>query len=116
MFSLSLSLSSLPSLFVPLPPSLLTSSLHPLGPMLSPVYLCSNHALVLCSGLVSHAALVANSIRACDVDAQPSLWSNIILSGGPTTMKGYSERMQQDLAAVAPPVRCVLWWLLNAIA
>lgn len=44
-----------------------------------------------------------NSIMKCDVDIRKDLFSNIILSGGSTMFPGMADRMQKELAALAPP-------------
>ena len=44
-----------------------------------------------------------NSIMKCDVDIRKDLYSNIVLSGGTTMYPGLQERLQKDIAAMAPP-------------
>ena len=47
--------------------------------------------------------LVYNSIMECDLDVRKALWENIILSGGNTMFDQYSERLELELKALAPP-------------
>eukprot|EP00047_Mylnosiga_fluctuans_P005309 m.239711 g.239711 ORF g.239711 m.239711 type:complete len:432 (+) comp13529_c0_seq1:29-1324(+) len=54
------------------------------------------------AGLVGHTALVADSIRSCDVDMQQTLWSSVVLSGAATLVTGYVERIHNDMSRVAP--------------
>jgi len=44
-----------------------------------------------------------HSIMKCDVDIRKDLYSNIVLSGGTTMYPGLQERLQKDIAAMAPP-------------
>lgn len=43
-----------------------------------------------------------NSIKICDVDIRKDLYGNIVLSGGTTMYPGLPERMQKEIAALAP--------------
>lgn len=43
-----------------------------------------------------------NSIKICDVDIRKDLYGNVVLSGGTTMYNGLHERMQKELAALAP--------------
>jgi actin beta/gamma 1 len=43
-----------------------------------------------------------NSIKICDVDIRKDLYNNIVLSGGTTMYSGLPERMQRELANLAP--------------
>jgi len=43
-----------------------------------------------------------NSIMKCDVDLHKDLYSNIALSGGSTMFPGIAERMQKEIAVLAP--------------
>ena len=43
------------------------------------------------------------SIRACPRDKHAMLFKNIVLSGGTTLLKGFKERIQKELRALAPP-------------
>ena len=42
------------------------------------------------------------SIMKCDIDVRSSLYSNIVLSGGTTMYQGLPERLQKEVAALAP--------------
>ena len=44
-----------------------------------------------------------NSIMKCDVDIRKDLYANTVLSGGSTMYPGISDRMQKEIAALAPP-------------
>lgn len=46
---------------------------------------------------------IYDSIMKCDVDIRKNLYSNIVLSGGTTMFPGISERLQKEVAALAPP-------------
>ena len=69
--------------------------------------------------------LVHNSIRKCDDDLHTGLYSNILMSGGTTTCPGFSERVQQEVSAlassafevkvVAPPERKYSTWIGGSI-
>lgn len=45
---------------------------------------------------------IYNSIMKCDVDIRNELYANIILSGGTAMLPGIAERMQKEIAALAP--------------
>ena len=44
-----------------------------------------------------------NSIMKCDVDIRKDLYANTILSGGSSMYPGLADRMQKEIAALAPP-------------
>eukprot|EP00698_Gefionella_okellyi_P019904 TRINITY_DN6173_c0_g3_i1.p1 TRINITY_DN6173_c0_g3~~TRINITY_DN6173_c0_g3_i1.p1 ORF type:complete len:378 (-),score=99.01 TRINITY_DN6173_c0_g3_i1:143-1276(-) len=46
--------------------------------------------------------LTYESIMKCDVDIRRDLYNNIVLSGGSTLFPGLAERLQKDVAAMAP--------------
>ena len=48
------------------------------------------------------AWLVADSIRACNVDTQAALWGHVVLSGGSSLFPGLSDRLHKELTAIAP--------------
>eukprot|EP00048_Salpingoeca_helianthica_P017647 m.238366 g.238366 ORF g.238366 m.238366 type:complete len:430 (+) comp21743_c0_seq1:111-1400(+) len=52
--------------------------------------------------LAGHVSLIADSVRSCDVDAQQTLWSSIVVGGASTLLAGYVERLTNDLVRVAP--------------
>ncbi|KAJ7683705.1 actin 1 [Mycena rosella] len=39
----------------------------------------------------------------CDMEVQPYLYGNVVLSGGNTMFPGMADRMQKELSALAPP-------------
>jgi len=43
-----------------------------------------------------------NSIMKCDVDIRPSLYNNLVLSGGTTMFPGIEDRMLKELTHLAP--------------
>merc|ERR1711971_1354991 len=43
-----------------------------------------------------------NSIMKCDVDIRKALYGNVVLSGGTTMFEGLVDRMQKEIAALAP--------------
>jgi len=43
-----------------------------------------------------------NSIMKCDVDVRKDLYGNIVMSGGTTMYPGISDRMQNEIRALAP--------------
>ncbi len=43
-----------------------------------------------------------NSIMKCDVDIRRELYNSIVLSGGTTMLTGLPDRMQKEIAALAP--------------
>eukprot|EP00794_Sanderia_malayensis_P009004 gene9004-9966_t len=43
-----------------------------------------------------------NSIMKCDVDIRKDLYANTVLSGGTTMFPGIADRMQKEIAALAP--------------
>jgi len=46
--------------------------------------------------------LTFQSIMKCDVDIRKDLYGNIVMSGGSTMFNGVAERMQKEVAALAP--------------
>jgi len=44
-----------------------------------------------------------NSIMKCDVDIRKDLYGNIVMSGGTTMYAGIADRVQKEVAALAPP-------------
>ena len=43
-----------------------------------------------------------NSIMKCDVDLRRDMYANIVLSGGTTMFQGFADRLQNEVAAIAP--------------
>ena len=52
----------------------------------------------------SIAKMVYSSIMKCDVDIRKDLFANIVVSGGSTMFPGIADRMQKEIAALAPPM------------
>src|SRR5262245_21984430 len=48
-----------------------------------------------------------DSIMKCDVDIRAELYKNTVMSGGSTMFPGIAERMQKEIAALAPPTMTV---------
>jgi actin-related protein len=48
--------------------------------------------------------IVATAIGGCDVDLRGTLWSNIILTGGTTSIPGFPDRLNKELYQSAPAV------------
>ncbi|XP_046859530.1 actin-like protein 6A [Xenia sp. Carnegie-2017] len=46
--------------------------------------------------------VATTSIGMCDIDMRPSLFSNIIVSGGNTLLNGFVDRLNQELASKVP--------------
>lgn len=46
--------------------------------------------------------MIVESIQKSDIDIRRELFSNIILTGGTTMMKGFSERIQKHLPDISP--------------
>lgn len=46
--------------------------------------------------------MVVNSIMKCDIDLRNTIFSNLIVAGGTTAMKRFSERLHKSVAKLAP--------------
>lgn len=46
-----------------------------------------------------------NAIMRCDKDIHNELYTNIVLSGGSTMFPGIAERLEKEIAALAPPIQ-----------
>lgn len=44
--------------------------------------------------------LIDQVVQACPIDARRDLYKNVVLSGGSTTFKDFSKRLQRDLKAI----------------
>lgn len=53
-----------------------------------------------CEGI--HQSLF-NSIMRCDIDIRKDLYKNIVLCGGSSMFQGFSERIEKEVIALAPP-------------
>ncbi len=47
--------------------------------------------------------MIFNSVTKCDLDVRRDIFSNIVLSGGSTMFNGFQERLQEEVALLAPP-------------
>lgn len=48
--------------------------------------------------------LTHDSIQKCDVDIRKDLYMNVVLSGGTTMYDGLNDRLNKEMAALAPPL------------
>ncbi len=48
--------------------------------------------------------LLYDAIQACSIDVRRELYSNIVLSGGNSLMKGFPQRLRKEMTSLAPPV------------
>ncbi|MCR8433090.1 MAG: actin family protein [Crenarchaeota archaeon] len=46
--------------------------------------------------------LVLDSIFACDIDVRPSMYSNIVVSGGNTMIPNFAQRLEKELKEIVP--------------
>ncbi|KAK2701659.1 hypothetical protein QYM36_019700, partial [Artemia franciscana] len=46
--------------------------------------------------------VVTTSVGMCDVDLRPSLYGNVIVTGGNSLLQGFSERLTRDLSVKTP--------------
>jgi actin-related protein len=53
-----------------------------------------------CEGI--HQSLF-NSIMRCDIDIRKDLYKNVVLCGGSAMFQGFSERIEKEVIALAPP-------------
>ncbi|CAH8589037.1 unnamed protein product [Schistosoma mattheei] len=56
------------------------------------------------SGTTGLQNIVNESIQKCSADLHPTLYSNIVLSGGSTLFPGFSQRLENELNALNSPV------------
>ncbi|CAG0920060.1 unnamed protein product [Notodromas monacha] len=54
-------------------------------------------------GSMGVAQTVSMSANMCDVDLKPTLYNNVIVTGGNTLLQGFVERLNRDLSAKTPP-------------
>eukprot|EP01098_Paradermamoeba_levis_P017047 TRINITY_DN9558_c0_g1_i1.p1 TRINITY_DN9558_c0_g1~~TRINITY_DN9558_c0_g1_i1.p1 ORF type:complete len:377 (-),score=88.76 TRINITY_DN9558_c0_g1_i1:71-1177(-) len=47
--------------------------------------------------------LISDCIMKCDADLKFDHYSNIVLSGGTTSFRGFEERLKRELTSIAPP-------------
>nr|CAG4642146.1 EOG090X0GT4 [Eurycercus lamellatus] len=46
--------------------------------------------------------VVTTSVGVCDIDLRPSLYGNVIVTGGNSLLQGFSDRLNRDLSAKTP--------------
>ena len=46
---------------------------------------------------------ICNSIMKCDMASRRELYGNVVVSGGSTLFKGFTERLEKDLLSICPP-------------
>ncbi|OHS98598.1 actin [Tritrichomonas foetus] len=46
---------------------------------------------------------IFNSIMKCDIDIRKDLYKNVLLCGGSSMFRGFSERVEKEIIALAPP-------------
>ena len=49
--------------------------------------------------------LIANSLQQIDPDLQATLLSNVVVTGGTTLLPGFVERLQSEIASIAPGLK-----------
>lgn len=52
--------------------------------------------------MLGAAHVVTTSVGMCDVDLRPSLYGNVVVTGGNTLLQGYNERLNRDLSIKTP--------------
>eukprot|EP00116_Pleurobrachia_bachei_P015181 sb/3475443/ len=57
----------------------------------------------VCGGRGDVHQAVFNSLMECNIDIRTGLMDNICLSGGSTMFPGMADRIQKEIAALAPP-------------
>ncbi|KAL5265432.1 hypothetical protein ACHWQZ_G006220 [Mnemiopsis leidyi] len=57
---------------------------------------------IIGSTAVGLSQLIYDTIMSCPIETRRSLYQNIVLVGGTSTMNGLPERIEQDLSALAP--------------
>ena len=53
--------------------------------------------------------MIAQTIQSCDLELRSSLYSNVILSGGVTTTKGFAKRVLERLMTIPPSTKICLY-------
>ncbi|CAG8612262.1 7118_t:CDS:2, partial [Diversispora eburnea] len=54
------------------------------------------------SSLLGVHEMICNSVNSCDIDSQPHLLNNIILTGGTTLLPGFTDRVNYELSMMRP--------------
>ncbi|XP_023337860.1 actin-like protein 6B [Eurytemora carolleeae] len=52
--------------------------------------------------MLGAAHVVTTSVGMCDVDLRPSLYGNVVVTGGNTLLQGYNDRLNRDLSMKTP--------------
>jgi len=52
--------------------------------------------------MLGAAHVVTTSVGMCDVDLRPSLYGNVVVTGGNTLLAGYNDRLNRDLGMKTP--------------
>uniref|UniRef100_A0A915AUE1 Actin-like protein 6A n=2 Tax=Parascaris TaxID=6254 RepID=A0A915AUE1_PARUN len=58
---------------------------------------------VVPSSLMTVSQIAATSCGMCDIDIRPTLYSNLMVTGGNSLIMGFTERLNHDLAHKCPP-------------
>ncbi|KAG5873433.1 hypothetical protein JTB14_031050 [Gonioctena quinquepunctata] len=48
-------------------------------------------------------SLVTTSVGMCDIDIRPAMYGNVVVTGGNSSLQGFTERLNRDLASKTPP-------------
>ncbi|KAJ8950291.1 hypothetical protein NQ318_021147 [Aromia moschata] len=48
-------------------------------------------------------SLVTTSVGMCDIDIRPAMYGSVVVTGGNSSLQGFTERLNRDLAAKTPP-------------
>lgn len=54
------------------------------------------------SSMLGAAHVVTTSVGMCDVDLRPSLYSSVVVTGGNTLLRGFTDRLNRDLTIKTP--------------
>lgn len=55
--------------------------------------------------------LIFNSAQSCDIDFRPTLFGNVVLTGGNTLFPGFADRLHWELNSIPHSVRFFLTYL-----
>lgn len=66
------------------------------------------------STMLGMGHVVTTSVGMCDIDLRPSLYGNVIITGGNTLMNGFTDRLNKDLANRTPPSMRLKLLIANA--
>ncbi|ENN76756.1 actin-like protein 6B isoform X2 [Dendroctonus ponderosae] len=68
-----------------------------------PLFNPSNGAKAGIQPILGVGSLVTTSVGMCDIDIRPSMYGNVVVTGGNSSLQGFTERLTRDLAAKTPP-------------